>query len=199
MTHPMNTKALRLAASLPLLFAGVGCSSPSTSYEDPNRPVLLENRFSINDLDKVAAESVRSLIGKGLEGTNRPMVFLAGIQNDTSEHIDTQAIADAIQSTLLESGQFRFTAGGQGQKSIQEQIDFQATAALPETAVKAGRQIGARYVLYGRLASFVQKGEDAKSVDYQFILRGANIETGEVLLAPITRIRKVTTNAAVGW
>ena len=178
-----------------------GCSStPSTSYEDPNRPILIENKFSINDLDKVATAAVNDLIAKGdLEGKDRPMVFLAAIQNDTSEHIDTQAIADAIQVALLESGKFRFTAGAQGQQYAKEQVEFQAQNALPETAVKAGRQIGAKYVMYGRLTAFTQREGGTRSNDYQFILRTMNIESGEVLRAKIERIRKVTTNASVGW
>lgn len=193
------TLAFRLASAAALL-ACAGCSSPTTTYEDPERPITIENRFSINDLATVARKSVQKLISfDTIEGNERPMVFLAKIQNDTSEHIDMQAIADAIQSALLESGKYRFTAGGQGQKEIQEQVDFQAVAAKAETRAQMGKQHGARYVMYGRLAEFTQQSEGTRSKDYQFVLRMANIESGEVLTAPIERIRKVTTNASVGW
>ena len=96
-----------------ILAAGAAaCSSPTVSYEDPERPVTVENRFSMNDLATVARESVQKLIrDENTEGNDRPMVFLAALQNDTSEHIDMQSIADAIRSALLDSRKFRFTAG----------------------------------------------------------------------------------------
>src|SRR5215475_6427063 len=111
------------AAFFALALSLAGCSSPKTTYEDPEKPITIENRFSINDLATVARKSVQALIAKeNVEGNVRPMVFLAKIQNDTSEHVDTQAIADAIQSALLDSGKFRFTAGGQGQEEIKKQV-----------------------------------------------------------------------------
>jgi penicillin-binding protein activator len=177
-----------------------GCSKPETKYEDPSRNVMLQNKFSMNDMEKCADDAVQQLIQNGnLEGEDRPMVFLATIQNDTSEHIDTQTIADVIQQKLLASKRFRFTAGGQGQQLIKEQIDWQASAVPPEKAVKAGKQLGAKYVMYGRISDDVQKNGDTISRDYAFNLRAANIETGEVLVNYPARIRKVTTNASIGW
>lgn len=189
----MSMTRQRLTAVI-LAFAWAGCSGPTTSYEDEKRPVTIENKFSINDVSKFAEGAVQKLLaGAHLEGNERPMVFLATIQNDTSEHIDTQAISDVIQQKLLDSGRFRFTAGAQGQKYIQEQIDWQASAALPATAVKAGKQLGAQYLMYGRLTDFIQKSDDKLSRDYQFTLRVVNIETAEVLVNSTDRIRKVTT------
>jgi uncharacterized protein (TIGR02722 family) len=183
-----------LSAILPLLLCA-GCGSPVVTYEDEKRPIAIENKFSVNDVSKFAEGAVQKLLSREkLDGSERPMVFLAGIQNDSSEHIDTQAIADVMQEKLLDSGKFRFTAGAQGQKYITEQIDWQSSAALPDTAVKAGRQLGARYVMYGRLTDFTQKSDAKMSKDYQFTLRVANIETAEVLVNSTDRIRKVTTN-----
>ena len=48
----------------------------------------------------------------------------------------------------------------------------------PEKAIKAGKQLGAQYVMYGRLSDDVQKNGDTVSRDYLFTLRAANIETG---------------------
>ncbi len=202
MNRSIAPRSLHAFPALLLLLAvgAPGCSSPSVTYEDPNRPVLVTDQFSLNDVDKAAAAAVNKMIrGGNLEGSDRPMVFLARIQNDTSEHVDTQAIADAIQEALLDSGRFRFTAGGQGQKHIQEQIDFQAAAAAPQWAMQAGRQIGAKYVMYGTLRNFTQQADGTRAKDYQFVIRTANIETGEVVAIASERIRKVTTNAAVGW
>lgn len=189
---------LGIACAAGLLAAA--CSGPTTTYEDEQRPITIENKFSVNDVSKFADDCVQKLLQRAdLEGAARPMVFLAGIQNDTSEHIDTQAISDVIQQKLLDSERFRFTAGAQGQKYIQEQIDWQSSAAIPGTAVQAGRQLGAKYVMYGRLAEFTQRNDDKYARDYQFTLRVANVETAEVLVNSTSRIRKVTTNAAIGW
>jgi uncharacterized protein (TIGR02722 family) len=177
-----------------------GCSKPETKYEDPNRMITLQNKLSMNDLSTFAGECVQQLISRGtLEGKELPMVFLAGIQNDTAEHIDTQTIADIIQNKLLNSGKFRFKAGGQGQQYITDEINWQSTSALPSEAVKAGKQKGAKFIMYGRLAGDVQKNGDTVARDYLFTLRAADIETGEVLVNNQKEIRKVTSNASVGW
>ncbi|HKD99496.1 MAG TPA: hypothetical protein VKE69_00685 [Planctomycetota bacterium] len=176
------------------------CSSPEVSYEDPERPAVVENRFSMNDLTTVARDSVQKLIkDENTEGTTRPMVFMAGLKNDTSEHIDMQSVADAIRAALLDSQKFRFTAGSQGAKEIDDQLSYQAVVASPESAAKAGRAIGAKYILYGRLSEFAQQSDSSKLKDYQFVINMVNVETREVLSSGLTRIRKVTTNAKVGW
>ena len=69
----MNTNVC-LGIAVCLLAAG--CSKPETKYEDPSRIITLQNKFSMNDMEKCADDAVQKLIRAGnIEGNAKPMVF----------------------------------------------------------------------------------------------------------------------------
>ena len=125
---------------------------------------------------------------------------MGGVENRTSEHIDTQAITDSIKTALLKSGKFRLTASNQGQQEIEDQVRFQQGSGRvdPATAKAYGRQFGADVVVYGRLISIEKSdgrtiesgGYKKDDVYYKFTLECVDIETGEILWIDEEEIRK---------
>ena len=130
----------------------------------------------------------------------RLVTYLGGIENRTTEHIDTSGIGESIRVKLLGSGKFRFVGGDQGQAEIGEQVSFQqGSGRVDPTQAKAfGKQLGADVVIYGTLRSInKEKGSSIESLGtkkedlyYQFILQCVNIETGEIIWADEEDIRK---------
>lgn len=198
---------------LALPFAIAGCSS--LEYDDPAKVETLTIDFGSTDLQMLSGHMVESLIRDPKLSTyakpgddQRIVLYFGGIDNRTTEHIDTGGISDAIRVPILQSGKFRIVAGQQGQGEIGDQVRFQQGSGRvdPEQAKAFGRQLGADMILYGNLRSIEKSKarspeEDMKKKDdvwYQFTLEATDITTGEVIWADQKEIRKTKKTGVFG-
>ena len=206
-------KTLNLA---PLLLVLGACSS--LGYDDPGKVETLTIDFGSTDLQSLAGEMVDSLIQSPQlnyivhdyddKGDQRIVTYMGGVENRTSEHIDTQGITDKIRVKLLNSGKFRFVAGDQGQSEIGDQVRFQqGSGRVDETKAREfGKQLGADVILYGTLRSIDKdKGRSVESglykkqdVYYQFVLNCVSIDSGELIWAEEAELRKTAKTGIFG-
>ncbi|MCZ6598813.1 MAG: penicillin-binding protein activator LpoB [Planctomycetota bacterium] len=201
----MKTTITSLAIACLALVSG--CST--ISYDDPGKVETLTIDWGSTDLQTLAGQMVDSLIaspalnyldnpGKGDD--KRILVYMGGVENRTSEHIDTEAITDSMSVKLLKSGKFRFTASKQGQEEIGGQVRFQQGSGRvnPETARSFGKQYGADVVIYGTLRSIDKKSGRTEDVWYQFVLSCVNIDTGEDIWKEEETLRKTAKRGIFG-
>src|SRR5262245_12012539 len=108
-------RALFLLLSLPLCLAA--CSS--THYGDPKAVETVNADWGSTDLQQFSSKMAKSLIdepalaylerpGKGDD--KRVKMYMGGIRNETSEHINLEAVTDSMRVELMQSGRFRFVA-----------------------------------------------------------------------------------------
>ena len=204
----------RFAAVL-LLPLAVGCTT--LQYDDPDKVETVTIDFGSTDLKMLAGGMVDSLVSapqlayynhEGKGDDKRIIVYTAGVNNRTSEHIDVTGITDAIRTALLQSGRFRLAATDQGQDDLGEQVRFQQGSGRvdPDQAKAFGKQIGADMVLLGNLRSIEKrKGSSLESagiskddVWYQFVLELVDIETGEIIWMEQEEIRKTKQTGVFG-
>ena len=199
-----------------LLLACAACSS--VEYDDPDKVETLNIDFGSTDLQTLAGDMVDSLIQSPQlnyiqhdyddKGDQRIVTLMGGVENRTSEHIDTQAITDKMQVKLLNSGKFRFVTAEQGQSEIEKQVQFQQGSGrvATEQAREFGKQLGADVIVFGSLRSIEkEKGRSIESggtrkddVYYQFVLNCVNIDTGEVIWAEEAELRKTAKTGIFG-
>jgi uncharacterized protein (TIGR02722 family) len=200
---------------LAALIAAAGCSS--VRYGDPESVETINVDWGSTDLQTLSKKMVTSLLdtpqlaymntpGKGDD--MRIIAYMGGVQNETSEHINTDALTDSIRTELLQSGKFRFTADTAGQDEIGDQIRFQQESGRvnPEMAKKFGKQLGADVVLYGALRSIEKKqgrslesgGTKTEDTYYQFVLNCVNLESGEIIWSDKGDIRKTSKTGLFG-
>ena len=194
------------AVALTLMLSS-GCTS--VRYKDASDTETINVDWGSTDLQTFSQEMVQSLLdapqlnymadlAKGDD--QRIVVYMGGVRNDTSEHIDTQGVTDSIRTALLKSGRFRFVAGTQGQDELGEQVRFQQGSGRvdPELAKAYGKQLGAEMILYGNLRSIEKKrgrsagsaGSKIEDTYYQFVLNAVNIESGELIWSEESELRK---------
>lgn len=208
---------LRRLLSLALL-ASLTAACSSTRYGDPESVETINIQYGLSDLQALSGKMVDSMIAAPQlnyfmhpskdGGDPRIVLLMGGVENRTSEHIDTQGITDSMKSKLLKSGKFRLTAGDQGQAEIEDQVRFQQGSGkvLSETAKAFGRQVGADMILYGTLRAYEKErdrslstlGTKTENVDYQFTLDLVNIETGEIIWADEALVRKTKKSGLFG-
>jgi len=198
-------KLLAFSAIALTLTVTTACTNKSViRYGDATAVETTDINFGSTDLQKVASQMTDSLLVSPVVGTltanTRPVIFVEGIKNKTSEHIDTESITDSISTKLLRSGKFRFVDMGRV-AAAREQIQFQQTGGMVDTnkAVQFGQQIGAQYMLYGNLASIVKSNKDKSDVYYKFTMRLMDLQSGLVEWADETEIRKTKQKEFVSW
>ena len=212
----MNILPLALATTLACSFS-VSCSS--VRYGDPDKKETTTIDWGSTDLKYFADSAAESLLespnlaymeGAGKGDDKRVIAAFGGIQNETSEHINTDMISRQIQAKLVNSGRIRFVARKEaaGQDEIGDEVRFQQDSGRvnPEMAKAFGSQLGADVVIYGALAdiskstgrSLESVGTKRKDVYYQFYVTAVNVTTGEILWVETRDIRKEATVGLFG-
>ncbi|SHF70234.1 penicillin-binding protein activator LpoB [Vibrio gazogenes] len=194
-------KSIILVLGLAALMSG--CANKVT-YGDAQAVETKTVDFGSTDLQKIAADMVDSMMMSGsvaaISRNSRPIVFVDGIKNKTSEHIDTESITDTISTKMLNSGKFRFVDMTRIE-AVRKQLNFQNNDALVDksSSIQFGKMVGAQYMLYGNLSSIVKDTGSDKDVYYKMTMRLMDLRSGLIEWADETEIRKEQEKSFLGF
>lgn len=169
-------------------------------YDDTARENLLNDQWSETDMQVVVKSMVESMVQSNaiVKLKNPPDVMVTQLQNKTSEHIDTQSIMDMIRVELTNSGKVSFI-DKEARKDISDEYDYQNSGMVSkDTKKSAGQQIGADYIINGRLDSIVQEVGKNKSVYYKLTLNLTDLKTSRIVWTNQKEIRKTFKKKTIG-
>lgn len=152
----------------------------------------LDDRWSETDMQKTVQFLVNSLVKHRSisEARRPPVIIITRLQNKTSEHIDTQSIMDMVRVELTNSGSVSFVDEA-AREDILKEYDYQGSGVVSEETRKGrGGQVGADYILNGRLDSIVKEVGKRKTVYYKITLNMTNLRKGLVVWTNQKQIRK---------
>jgi len=161
---------------------GAGTSKPE--MDEPALGVGLDRE----DINYLVAENLASLeaskywVGKIVPADPPPIVAVWPVENRTTQHIEEQlvTILSSIETSLVNSGAVRVVARND-QENLADEIRFQGGSIFdPRTAQRAGRQLGAKYFITGRITSVDEKLSGVHRLQYSLFLQMLEIETGQV-------------------
>ncbi len=162
-------------------------------YDNPENENLLNDQFSETDMQKMVKTLVKSLVASKpiQKAQTPPVVLVTKLENKTNEHIDTQSIMDMVKVELGRSGSVAFIdKEARGDQSAED--DYQDTGMTDKNAQKSkGKQIGADFILNGRLDTIVQEVGKDKTVYYKITLYLTNRQTNISVWQDQEQIRKV--------
>ena len=185
--------ALTLAACGPKAFV-------KGEYDDVERENNMNDSWSETDMQKSVAELVASMSKAPVIANAKtpPVVMVTNLQNKTSEHIDTQSIMDMVRVELSQTGKVTFI-DKEARGDISDEYQYQDSGMVSETPKKGpGGQIGADFIVNGRLDSIVQEVGKDKSVYYKLTLNLTNLKTIAINWTNQKQIRKTFKKRAVG-
>lgn len=162
-------------------------------YDDPEKVILLDDKWNENDMQLVSNRLVSSLVGSTIiQGEKeRPLVMITQVKNRTSEHIDVKMLTNKVRTAVIKSGKFRFS-DRDTRDELKEEYDYQSSKYVDQTtAAKIGRQIGVKYIINGDISSNVQQVGRDKVIYYKVTLNLINVETNVIEWADDTEIRKI--------
>lgn len=167
------------------------------NVEDTN---LLTDKWSESDMQNAVKELVGSAVAHPAvaQAKRRPIVMVTRLQNKTSEVIDTQNITDMFQVELQNSGKVQFVDKA-AREDIAEEYEYQDSGMVSRDSKKGkGGQVGADFVLNGRLDSIVQEAGKDKTVYYKMTMNLTNLKTGLVEWTGQKQMRKMFKKKRLG-
>ena len=168
--------------------------------QNVNETNLLTDSWSETDMQKAVADLVASATSHyTIANAKRPpIVMVTKLQNKTSEHIDTQSIMDMVRVELMRGGRVSFVDKA-ARDDISEEYDYQDSGMVSrETKKGKGGQVGADFIINGRLDSIVQQAGRDKTVYYKITLNLTNLTTGIIVWSDHKQIRKRFEKQRVG-
>lgn len=197
------TKTASLFISIPLTLILTSCGPKAFvkgSYDDTNRENLLNDQWSETDMQVVVKDMVAKLVAHPVidKAKSPPIVIVTNLQNKTSEHIDTQSIMDMIRVELMNTGKTSFV-DKEARGDISDEYNYQNSGMVNEETKKGpGGQIGADFIINGRLDSIVQEVGKEKTVYYKITLNLTNLKTGVISWTGNKEIRKSYKKKTIG-
>ncbi|KYG66899.1 penicillin-binding protein activator LpoB [Bdellovibrio bacteriovorus] len=196
-------KNLTLALLSLSFIATVSCGPKAFvkgQYDDVNRENLMNDQWSETDMQKAVQDLVASLMNSPIitQSKKMPVVMVTNLQNKTSEHIDTQSIMDMVRVELMQSGRVAFI-DKEARQDISDEYNYQNSGMVEDASKKGpGGQIGADFIINGRLDSIVQEVGKDKSVYYKLTLNLTNLKTSMIQWTNQKQIRKTFKKKSIG-
>lgn len=196
-------KIVKIAAALLTVTVLSNCASKpfsNGSYDNVSNENLLNDKWSETDMQNAVKDLVNSASSHyEIKAAKKPpVVMVTRLQNKTSEHIDTQNIMDMIRVELMRNARLQFVDKA-AREDIQDEYDYQASGTTSRaTQKRTGNQIGADYIINGRLDSIVQQAGRKKTVYYKLTLNMTNLKTGLILWSDYKQIRKKFEKSLIG-
>lgn len=195
--------AIGLLLSVGLLSA---CAA-TTRTLDPDVEQHYDASYDFSDKKQIVNSLTDSLLSSPVvpTETEKPIIIVYGIDNETTEHISTAGITDDIRLRLIQSGEYRFI-NRQQRENLTAEADYQyAGFVAPEQRVSEGRQLGADFILSGTLRS-IEKTQarqwrlnKRELIYYSMNLELTNLETGEISWADAVEIARESSRPIIGW
>lgn len=152
------------------------------------------------DLEKMLHENMKALqksaVIKRWEKENQPTLAVLPLKNETSEHVDAalDSLLSDIETTLVNAGHVRVVSL-ENQPALIEEVRRQYSDAFdPNQIARWGKQVGARYLVTGKVFSSDERHEDERRVQYFLFLQVLDAETGAILFQNKSSLTKAIVN-----
>ena len=186
-----------------LLFTMSSCGPKAFvkgEYEDVNRENLMNDQWSETDMQNIAKSMVESMVAHPViaQANTPPVVMVTNLQNKTSEHIDTQGVMDMVRVELMKTGKVVFV-DKEAREDVAQEYNYQNSGMMSETTKKGpGDQVGADFIVNGRLESIIQEVGKDKTVYYKVTLNLTNLKTNLITWTDHKQIRKAFKKKSIG-
>jgi penicillin-binding protein activator len=148
------------------------------------------------DLEKMEHENMNALQSSAViqrwAQEDRPAVAVIPLRNETSEHIDSSldALISDIETRLVNAGHVRVISMDQQPKLVEEIRRQYSGAFDPSQTAVWGKQVGARYIVTGKVYNTDERQNDERRVQYFMFIQVLDVQTGEILFQNKTGVTK---------
>jgi penicillin-binding protein activator len=148
------------------------------------------------DLEKMLRENMNALqkapVIQRWSQEDKPPVAVIPLRNETSEHVDSalDALISDIETTLVNAGHVRVISMDQQPKLVEEIRRQYAGAFDPSQTATWGKQVGAKYIVTGKVYNTDERQSGERRVQYFMFIQVLSVESGEILFQNKTAVTK---------
>ncbi|MCE5249290.1 penicillin-binding protein activator LpoB [bacterium] len=188
------------ALAIVLLFMPVlsGCGSkPKVTRVDSGKVTDLSGKWNDTDSRLVSQKMIKDMLDRPWLAEwfagkpDNPVVMVGRIKNNTTEHINAGAFTADIERELINSGKISFVAGAADRDETRRERLDQLQNASDDTIKDFGKEIGADFMLFGTISTFVDEVGGEKAVSYQIDMYLVNVEKNLKVWAGQEKIKKL--------
>jgi uncharacterized protein (TIGR02722 family) len=189
-------KILRFALFLTLACAACGPKAVRGSETPGLDDEAMSTGLDKRDLEGMLRDNMKALqaapVIQRWSTESRPAVAVIPLRNETTEHIDSSldSLISDIETTLVNAGHVRVISMEQQPKLVEEIRRQYAGAFDPSQAAGYGKQVGAKYIVTGRVYNADERQSGERRVQYFMFIQVINVETGEILFQHKTSVTK---------
>jgi uncharacterized protein (TIGR02722 family) len=174
---------------------------------DPDKKKHYTEEYSHTDQKRAVARFADSLTTSApLKDREKPPVLVTyGIDNRTTEHIDTKGFTDKLDVALLKTGKVKLVNKDQ-RENVEKEVGYSDSAKVdPATRIQFGKQIGAEFMLTGRFTSIDRKEpkeirlRKGRLLYYQLSLELTNLTTNQIEWKDEVEILREGQRPIIGW
>lgn len=162
--------------------------------------------YDATDMRKITQSVVNQILGSPwLNNQAEPPIMVdAGVENRTSEYVDTKNLTDRMRTLLLQSGKMQFVNAQRRDDLLKEQ-GYQAANATAATQASIGQQLGAKYMLTGSLTEMTQKTARQVRVSkteqkyYKLTIEINDLTTGLIVWTTEEEFARAARQPLIGW
>lgn len=198
--------ALLLSATLALQ----GCASFKaerlSTAEGDEKAMEITDEWLLTDTQNTVGEIMKKMDNnRGFrnylnELGHRPKLFIAEVQNETSEaYFPIDDMNDELLTQMSETGEFRLIDAAVRDRILKE-IQYQNEGMVKQSDIqKIGKQTGAELLIFGavRMNPKTFKGKTIK--EYTVNMRFTDITSGEEVARMRTTVSKYSKRSGLGW
>lgn len=185
MTFPRTLTAGLIALGL----AAAGCSKEYVrGSQDPtiDNPAM-STGLDKDDIQRMLQENLNHLrsspvmeLWRSHRGADTVAIF--PFQNETSQHVDSQlgAALSEAETWLVESGVVTMISRERQNQMIAEVEGHRGAVFNPAHVAQYGRQLGAKYIVTGKLQAADERTDDMRRVQYWVFMQVIEVETSAI-------------------
>lgn len=165
------------------LFSLSGCGKEKrVTRINPDVVTDLSGRWNDTDSHMVAKTMVQEMVRQPwldnftAQQGKPPVVIVGRVLNKSHEHIDVGTFVTDLQRELSNSQKVIFVAGKNEREDIREERKEQAIYSREDTQKRPGQELGADYMMTGKISTIVDESMGTKAIFYQVDLELINLE-----------------------
>jgi uncharacterized protein (TIGR02722 family) len=178
--------------------AALGCGPKAVRGEEVEGldDQAMSTGLDRRDLQKLLQENMKALesapVLKRWEGEQMPAVAVLPLRNETTEHVESSldALISDMETTLVNAGHVRVISMEQQPKLIAEIRQQYSGAFDPSQIATWGKQIGARYIVTGKVFTSDERQDGERRVQYFMFIQVLEVETGQILFQHKSAVTK---------
>jgi hypothetical protein len=197
---------MSLLVATALLQSGCAMFRASTKEVDVEQEKHMDADFDYSDMRKITQSMADDLLNSAFmrEQSQQPIYMIAGVENRTSNYVDTKALTDRMRTIIFTSGKAQFVNEARRADLLKEQ-GYQAANVTPETQTAIGRQLGARYMMSGSLMEM--RNDSPKQVRiskqklnyYKLTMEVTDLESGLLAWTKEIEFARQASLPLIGW